>query len=122
MTDLPQTSSEIPKSATLVSRLVLGILVLILLLVAAIGGLWLNRSSSATETEDAERSTLRTKNLAELQSADQATLDSYGWNDQAKGVVHLPITKAMEQILPALNSRNASSSAATAASTKATQP
>jgi hypothetical protein len=119
MTDLPQTSSEIPKSATLVSRLVLGILVLILLLVAAIGGLWLNRSSSATETEDAERSALRTKNLAELQAADQAILDSYGWNDQAKGVVHLPITKAMEQILPALNSRNASSSAA---STKATKP
>jgi len=119
MTDLPQTSSEIPKSATLVSRLVLGILVLILLLVAAIGGLWLNRYSSATDTEDAERSTLRTKNLAELQAADQAILDSYGWNDQAKGVVHLPITKAMEQILPALNSMNAASSASP---TKAIQP
>ena len=109
MTDQHQTSSETPMSASLGSRVVLGIGVLILLLLAVIGGLWLNRSSSATETEEAERSVLRTKNLAELQTADQASLDTYGWNDQAKGVVHIPVTKAMELALPALNARSAGS-------------
>jgi hypothetical protein len=107
MTDQHQTSSETPESASLGSRIVLGTSVLILLLIAVIGGLWLNRSTSATEAEDAERSALRTKNLTELQTADEATLNTYGWNDQAKGVVHIPITKAMELALPSLNTRSA---------------
>ena len=63
MTDQHQTSSETPESASLGSRIVLGTGVLILLLIAVIGGLWLNRSTSATEAEDAERSALRKKNL-----------------------------------------------------------
>ena len=111
MTD-HQTTSETPASASLGSRIVLGIGVLILLLIAVIGALWLNRANSATETEDAERSAVRAKNLTELQSADKATLATYGWNDQAKGVVHIPITKAMELALPALNAKSAPAPAA----------
>lgn len=76
--------------------------VLILLLAAVLGGLWLNRSTSATETEDADRAAVRVKNLAELQAADTNALTTYGWNDQAKGIVHIPITKAMELVLPAI--------------------
>lgn len=76
--------------------------VLILLLAAVLGGLWLNRSTSATETEDADRAAVRVKNLAELQAADTKALTTYGWNDQAKGIVHIPITKAMELVLPAI--------------------
>jgi cytoskeletal protein RodZ len=121
MTDLHSTTSVTPKSdkrPSLLSRIVLGICVLILLLLALLGALWLNQSDSATEAEDAERSAVRTKNLEELQTADQATLNTYGWNDQAKGVVHIPITKAMELSLPALNARSAT---ATAGATNAQQ-
>jgi flagellar basal body-associated protein FliL len=91
--------SETPRSSTGIMLLV-G--VLILLLAAVIGGLWLNRSSSATETEDADRAAVRTKNLAELEASDSNALTTYGWNDQAKGIVHIPITRAMELVLPTL--------------------
>jgi hypothetical protein len=112
MTDLHLTPSVTTKRPSLVSRIVLGVCVLILLMLALLGALWLNQSNSATEVEDAERSALRAKNLTELQAADQATLTTYGWNDQAKGIVHIPITKAMELALPALNAKSATTSAA----------
>ena len=78
-----------------------GVLILILLLV--VGGLLLGRSDSATETEDADRAAVRTKNLSELQAADTALLTTYGWNDKDKGIVHIPIERAMALVLPALN-------------------
>ena len=92
-------NSEKPR---LSSGVLLLIGVLILLLAAVLGGLWLNRSNTATETEDADRASVRTKNLTELQVADSNALTTYGWNDQAKGIVHIPVTKAMELVLPAL--------------------
>lgn len=85
----------------------LGIAVVVLLLAAILAGLWINRSTSATEAEDAARSVERTKNLAELQAADTATLATYGWNDRAKGVVRVPITRAMELVLPNLSKTQA---------------
>jgi flagellar basal body-associated protein FliL len=91
--------SETPQHST---GILLLVGVLILLLAAVIGGLWLNSSSSATESEDADRAAVRTKNLAELQASDSNALTTYGWNDQAKGIIHIPITKAMELILPTL--------------------
>lgn len=45
---------------------------------------------------NAERVALRTKNLAELRAADAAGLSQYGWVDQAKGVVRLPLERALE--------------------------
>jgi len=83
-----------------------GVLLLVLLLV--VGGLLLGRSDSATEREDADRASVRIKNLVELQAADTALLTTYGWNDKAKGIVHLPIDRAMELVLPALNAASAS--------------
>ena len=79
--------------------------ILALLLLLVVAALLLGRSDSATETEDAERAAVRSKNLAELQAADTALLNSYGWNDQAKGIVHLPIRRAMELVIPSLNAR-----------------
>ena len=83
--------------------ILLGIAVVVLLLAAVIAGLWINRSTNATEAEDATRSVERAKNLSELQAADIATLTTYGWNDRSKGVVRVPITRAMELVLPTLN-------------------
>jgi hypothetical protein len=84
--------------------------VLFLLLLLIVGGLLLSRSDSGTEREDADRAAVRIKNLAELQAADTALLTTYGWSDQTKGVIHLPITRAMELILPELNAQSASAS------------
>ena len=95
---------EKPRSST---GILLFIGVLILMIAAVLGGLWLNRSGSVTETEDADRAAIRTKNLAELQSSDTTALTTYGWNDKAKGIIHLPITKAMELVLPSLQASEA---------------
>jgi len=74
--------------------------VLVLLLLAVLAGLWLNGQGTPTEIEDAGRAEQRLKNLAELQAADSNALTTYGWNDKAKGVVHIPVTKAMQLVLP----------------------
>ena len=38
----------------------------------------------------------RRKNLADLQSANADALHNYAWQDQAKGIVRLPIARAVE--------------------------
>lgn len=53
--------------------------------------------------EDAERAILRTKNLQELQEANDKLLNNYGWVDQAKGIVFIPIARAMELEMVSLN-------------------
>jgi len=53
--------------------------------------------------EDAERAILRTKNLKELQEANDKRLNNYGWVDQAKGIVFIPIARAMELEMVSLN-------------------
>lgn len=81
--------------------------VFVLLLAAVIAGLRLVGGPGATEAEDAERSAVRLKNLAELRAADTNELTTYGWADRAKGVVRIPVSKAMELVLPELNARGA---------------
>ncbi len=53
--------------------------------------------------DDVERGLLREKNLAELQKANEERLGTYGWVDQAHGVVHIPIVRAMELEIAGLN-------------------
>jgi hypothetical protein len=93
-----------------------------LLLLVVVGGLLLEHSGTATETEDADRSAVRIKNLAELQAADTAQLTTYGWNDRAKGIIHIPITRAMELILPSLNAATAATAPVAPAPTNLKQP
>ena len=38
----------------------------------------------------------RKKNLAELRAVEAEALNTYGWVDQGKGVVRLPVARAME--------------------------
>ena len=47
---------------------------------------------------NARRAEERAKALAELQAANQEALEQYGWVDQTKGVVRLPVTRAMEMV------------------------
>lgn len=53
--------------------------------------------------EDAERAILRTKNLIELQKANNELLENYGWKDQAHGILHIPIERAMQLEITTLN-------------------
>lgn len=46
-----------------------------------------------------DRIALRKKALADLRAAEASELESYGWVDQTKGVVRLPITEAMKLAL-----------------------
>jgi hypothetical protein len=80
--------------------------VLVLLLAAVAGALWVSHSGSATDREDQERAAVRTKNLADLRAADQTALTTYGWSDKAKGIIHIPVTRAIELVMPELNARS----------------
>ena len=53
--------------------------------------------------DDAERALLRIKNLTELQKANEERLGSYGWVDQVHGILHMPLVRAMELEVAALN-------------------
>jgi hypothetical protein len=48
---------------------------------------------------DQARIELRRKNLAELRAENHAALTTYGWVDPVKGLVRLPVTRAMELTL-----------------------
>ena len=109
MTHHHEPSHESGAAASRGPGILFGVTVLVLLLVAVLGALWINRAGSATEIEDDARSVERAKNLAELQAADTAALTTYGWNDKAKGIVRVPIARAMELVLPSLKTSQAKS-------------
>ncbi|MEO8204701.1 MAG: hypothetical protein ABI615_00875 [Chthoniobacterales bacterium] len=60
-------------------------------------------SSNPTPDQEAERAGLRAKNLEELNKGNEAKLNHYGWVDKTKGVVQIPIKRAIELTVPALN-------------------
>ncbi len=53
--------------------------------------------------EDAERALLRAKNLKDLRESNEQRLNNYGWVDQVKGIVFIPIARAMQLETAALN-------------------
>lgn len=44
----------------------------------------------------------RLEKLSKLREEQEKALTSYGWVDKEKGIAHIPIAKAMEQVLPKL--------------------
>lgn len=54
-------------------------------------------------SDDEERALLRIKNLAELNKANEELLNTYGWIDDAQGILHIPIERAMELEMHSLN-------------------
>jgi hypothetical protein len=62
-----------------------------------IGGLaWLMAQKTRPPGVDQARAELRRKNLAELRAADKIAQETYGWIDPAKGIVRLPLDRALE--------------------------
>lgn len=57
--------------------------------------IWIMYHVAAPPAIDQARWAERKRNLAELNAQNLDLLDNYGWMDQAKGVVRLPIERAM---------------------------
>ncbi len=68
-----------------------------LLIVGALA--WLIIQKTRPAGVDQVRVELRTKNLAEMRALDKAALETYGWVDQTKGLVRLPVDRAMEMTI-----------------------
>lgn len=64
---------------------------------------WLMGDGGNVEPEEAARAEVRIKNLADLRAENATKLEKYAWVDRAKGSVQIPITQAMELVLPELN-------------------
>jgi hypothetical protein len=68
-----------------------------LLIVAAL--VWAMQRYTKPPPLGEDRAAVRRKALADLRAAEASELENYGWVDQAKGVVRLPITEAMKLAL-----------------------
>jgi hypothetical protein len=68
-----------------------------LLIVAAL--VWAMQRYTQPPPLGEDRVALRKKALADLRAAEATELENYGWVDQAKGVVRLPIAAAMQLAL-----------------------
>jgi hypothetical protein len=80
------------------------LLALVLLLLFSGVSLWLTQwSPGNAEPEEAARTVIRIKNLADLRADNAKKLEGYAWVDRAKGTVQIPIKQAMELVLPELN-------------------
>ena len=60
------------------------------------GLVWIMYHFTQPPPLDESRYAERRKNLAEINAAAKEQLDNYGWIDQAKGIVRLPVTRGME--------------------------
>jgi hypothetical protein len=77
-------------------------LVMILLFLGLVGLLVMQREH--VQTYDDIRKEHRLKNLAELNGENERILTQYHWVDKAKGVVGIPIDRAMSLVLTELQS------------------
>ena len=68
-----------------------------LLIVAAL--VWAMQRYTQPPPLGEDRVVVRKKALADLRAAEASELKTYGWVDQAKGVVRLPIAEAMKLTL-----------------------
>ena len=92
--------SDANQSARFSVSTVVTILALLLLFAGLVWFVTYQRESiSASEPG---RSELRLKNLSDLNTENQKTLTSYRWIDKSKGIVGIPIDRAMQLEIPDL--------------------
>lgn len=75
-----------------------------IVLVAGLAAAWL-RLNGVTESYDDARAKLRALKLQQLHSADHKEMTSYGWANKEKGLVRIPIEKAMQLVGAELKSK-----------------
>ena len=85
-----------PPAQTNLATYIVGVLGSFLIVVALV---WVMYNYTRPAPVGQARVEERKRNLAELRAANVEILNNYGWQDQAKGIVRLPITNAMELIL-----------------------
>ncbi len=107
-----------PSRATLAAYAVciLGSLLIVYALV------WTMQYYTAPPPVNQARIEERKKALAEQRAADEALVNHYGWVDQARGIVRLPVTNAMELTVREYRNPAAARSNLMALSDKATAP
>lgn len=98
---------------------VLGILGTFLLMA---GLVWLMRHYTQPPPIDQARNAERLKFYAEMKAANAEALNNYAWQDQAKGLVRLPVARAMELTLKEWQNPAAARSNLIARVEKATAP
>ena len=82
-------------------RGLLNVVVALAALLVVAGLVWAMEHYTTPEDLTAAKAVERARNLADLRAAENAVVDSYGWVDASKGVVRLPIERAMELTLQA---------------------
>ena len=85
---------ESPKVSTLT---VLTILVMLLVFLGLVWIVFLQREAIPTSSQETREE--RLKNLAQLNADNQKTLTTYHWVDKSKGIVGIPINRAMDLVL-----------------------
>jgi hypothetical protein len=75
----------------------------IILLFGGLGLFLIAQGQSISDTEQV-RAEERLKNLADLNAANQKVLTEYRWVDKSKGIVGIPIDRAMDLVLAELQS------------------
>src|ERR1700740_2350226 len=89
--------SEAVESPTISSLTVLTILVMLLVFVGLVWIVFAQKEAIPTGTEQTRAE--RLKNLEQLNADNQKALTTYHWMDKSKGIVGIPINRAMELVL-----------------------
>jgi hypothetical protein len=71
---------------------------------------------------DSDRDALRARTLAELRAANADALTHYAWQDEGKGIVRLPVDRALELVLTEWKNPEAGRAALIAREEKAAAP
>ena len=90
------------------------------LIVAAL--VWIMRVYTRPAPLGEDRAAFRKKTLMELRAANEEILTSYGWQDQTRGIVRLPVAEAMKLVEREWQNPDAARSNLTARAEKATAP
>ena len=86
-----------PAKAEVSTLTVLTTLVMLLVFVGLVWIVFLQKQAIPTSTSQTREE--RLKNLAQLNADNQKTLTTYHWVDKSKGIVGIPINRAMELVL-----------------------
>src|SRR5580704_89287 len=92
--------AEVPQAREKVKISTPTILTTLVMLLVFVGLVWIVfLQKQAIPTGTAQTREERMKNLAQLDADNQKTLTSYHWVDKSKGIVGIPINRAMELVL-----------------------
>lgn len=94
------TAPDHPKSSLLAIAAILALFLFF-------GGIiyWVIQTAAEPESDDAKRGRERLEKRQALDAKSRALLDHYGWVDKPKGIVHIPIQRAMELAVDRLKNK-----------------